>query len=371
MVGILSMMLMIVVHRKANCQDPLVNNISDLRSLLVTLQTWEAQHADHPAQAGLRRVATELETVLVAKSTSPPPPMALPASSSSGSAAVERGSLRSLAVGGTQCFVAPKAEFWGEPVVWGPEHHTPDAAECCAACRAHQLAAARGGLDAGVNSTACNTWVYCGNQERCGPHYRECWLKHQQTIPPPEARASSGNNANSIWTSGVVYDSDEWLKQYDSRATLTLHFELGDVVVRLLPELAPASVRELRRMAALLALEGTGCDGCKLYRSEVNFLVQGVIRHPGAYVATPRRPNPPQKKVMERGLACWAGGMGGPDWFVNLIDQSGFGDDHLCWGKIEDMSLMDAIVKLPTKPKAKPNEMTFLAQELRFNMTLS
>ena len=36
----------------------------------------------------------------------------------------------------------------------------------------------------------------------------------------------------------------------------------------------------------------------------------------GAYVATPRRPNPPQKKMMERGLACWAGGMGGPDWWV-------------------------------------------------------
>eukprot|EP00198_Chlamydomonas_reinhardtii_P009785 XP_001699122.1 predicted protein [Chlamydomonas reinhardtii] len=346
MIGVLSMMLMVVVHRKANCQDPLVTNISDLRGLLTTLQTWEAQHADHPAQAGLRRVATELETVLVAQSTSPPPPVAVPAAASS-TAEAERASLRSLAVGGTQCFVAQNAEFW--------------------------LAAARGGLDAGPNSTACNTWVFCGDKDRCGPHYRECWLKHQQPIPPPDVRAaSSGSNGKSMWTSGVVYDNDAvWIQQYDGRSTLTLHFEMGDVVVKLLPDLAPASVRELRRMAALLALEGTGCDGCKLYRSEVNFLVQGVIRHPGAYVATPRRPNPPQKKMMERGLACWAGGMGGPDWFVNLIDQSGFGDDHLCWGKIDDMSLLDAIVKLPTKPKAKPNEMTFLAKELRFNMTLS
>jgi hypothetical protein len=74
---------------------------------------------------------------------------------------------------------------------------------------------------------------------------------------------------------------------------------------------------------------------------------------------------------MERGLVCWAGGMGGPDLFVNLINQAGFGDDHLCWGKVADMALLDAIVKLPTRPKAKPNEMTFLAQELRFNITLA
>lgn len=111
MIGVLSMMLMVVVHRKANCQDPLVTNISDLRGLLTTLQTWEAQHADHPAQAGLRRVATELETVLVAQSTSPPPPVAVPAAASS-TAEAERASLRSLAVGGTQCFVAQNAEFW-------------------------------------------------------------------------------------------------------------------------------------------------------------------------------------------------------------------------------------------------------------------
>ena len=88
-------------------------------------------------------------------------------------------------------------------------------------------------------------------------------------------------------------------------------------------------------------------------------------------MATPRRPNPPQKKIMERGLVCWAGGFGGPDFFVNLIDQGGFGDDHLCWGKIDDMTLVDAIVRRPVKPKARPNDMTFLAEELRFNLTLA
>ncbi len=88
-------------------------------------------------------------------------------------------------------------------------------------------------------------------------------------------------------------------------------------------------------------------------------------------MGTPRNPNPQQKKVMERGLVCWAGCAGGPDFFVNLIDQSGFGDCHLCWGLVRNMALLDRIVALPTRPKAKANDMTFLAKELRFNMTLS
>lgn len=50
-----------------------------------------------------------------------------------------------------------------------------------------------------------------------------------------------------------------------------------------------------------------------------NFLVQGILEAPGVYVATPRHPNPPQRSVMERGLVCWAGGGGGPHWFVNMV----------------------------------------------------
>lgn len=73
---------------------------------------------------------------------------------------------------------------------------------------------------------------------------------------------------------------------------------------------------------------------------------------------------------MQRGLACWAGGEGGPDFFINHIDQSGFGDSHLCFGLIKDMTLVDRILELPLKPKAKPSDMTFLAEPVTFNMTL-
>jgi hypothetical protein len=38
------------------------------------------------------------------------------------------------------------------------------------------------------------------------------------------------------------------------------------------------------------------------------------------------------------------------------VDQSGFKDDHLCWGQVQDMALFDKIVNLPRRPK-KPGEM--------------
>lgn len=104
---------------------------------------------------------------------------------------------------------------------------------------------------------------------------------------------------------------------------LVLTTNIGSVNLDLLPELAPASVREVRRGAAVLAAQGRGCGrGCKIYRPEPGFLVQGVLEAPGVYVAVPRHPNPQQPFMMERGLVCWAGGSGGPHWFVNMINQT-------------------------------------------------
>ena len=85
----------------------------------------------------------------------------------------------------------------------------------------------------------------------------------------------------------------------------------------------------------------------------------------------PRHPSPPQPKVMPRGMVCWAGGAGGPDFFINLIDQAGFGDSHLCWGQIDDMQLVDWLVTLPKKPKARPQDMTFLQDTLYLNVSVS
>ncbi|EFJ47170.1 hypothetical protein VOLCADRAFT_105231 [Volvox carteri f. nagariensis] len=366
--GSIALLCVAFVRFKSLCPPSVPAHLTDLDSLLDLLHEWETHGMSGLAAQSVSRVAAELATAMAAarsaQTTSPPTLASQATYSASNDLATEQAALRALSLAGTQCHVAWHTEYWGDTVVWGSAHHARSAAECCAACSSHQLAASRGGLDKGPNSTTCNVWVFCGDAARCGPHYQECWLKSLAKLPPPPQPG-----ANSMWTSGVVYPGDEWLLPYQSMKTLTMHLPMGDVVVELLPDLAPRSVHEIRRLAAMLA--GSACDGCKLYRVETNFLVQGVLFHPGGYVGTTRLPNPQQKKVMERGLACWAGCGGGPDFFVNLIDQSGFGDCHLCWGFIWDMSLMDAIVKLPTKPKASPNDMTFLAQELHFNITLS
>lgn len=41
---------------------------------------------------------------------------------------------------------------------------------------------------------------------------------------------------------------------------------------------------------------------------------------------------------------------------AQLVDQSGFKDEHLCWGQVKDMTLFDKIVTLPRKEK-KPGKM--------------
>lgn len=45
-----------------------------------------------------------------------------------------------------------------------------------------------------------------------------------------------------------------------------------------------------------------------------------------------------------------------PALLPQLVDQSGFKDEHLCWGQTQDMALFDKIVTLPKREK-KPDEM--------------
>jgi cyclophilin family peptidyl-prolyl cis-trans isomerase len=233
-----------------------------------------------------------------------------------------------------------------------------------------------GGHEKGKETMRCNVWVWCGQAGACGQQYQECWLKHASKPPAPTELPLGGSSsrADVPWTSGVVYpDPDAYLEAVKGKTKLLMHTPLGVIPIQLLPDLAPRSVAELQRGAAFLLPRQGYCSGCNIYRNEAKFLLQGVISAPGVYVAGPRHPNPPQRKVMQRGLICWAGGAGGPDWFINLIDQSGFGDDHLCWGLVdqgEGMALVDRIVGQPLAPKKNPSDMTYLATRLYFNLTL-
>lgn len=117
------------------------------------------------------------------------------------------------------------------------------------------------------------------DKARCGGMYQECWLKHQR-LPKPPAQPDGSRGDAVGWTGGVIYDEQDEYVGGDGVAIM-LHTKHGDLRLDLLPDLGPKSVRELRRMVARLPQPGGVCDGCKFYRSEKGFLLQGVIRAPG------------------------------------------------------------------------------------------
>jgi hypothetical protein len=90
-----------------------------------------------------------------------------------------------------------------------------------------------------------------------------CRIKNQKKeLPappalPPDAHAVKG------WVSGTIYP-DDVLQKGDSH--LVMHTSLGDITIQLLPELAPASVREIQRMARLQASDLSLCGNCRMYR---------------------------------------------------------------------------------------------------------
>jgi hypothetical protein len=57
---------------------------------------------------------------------------------------------------------------------------------------------------------------------------------------------------------------------------------------------------------------------------------------------------------------------------VNIIDQSGFGDQHLCFGQVDaaGLAVFEAVLKLQLKPKAEGVEMALLQEDVRFNLML-
>ncbi len=199
----LLMLTSVLLYTRTTCRfHPPINQLNDLNSLLTVLHDWEL-HTDNQADAKtVARIAAQLTTAIEAQQAAAHAPP--PATSNSLTSATSRGQaesdlLHALAVAGTRCNVAWNAEYWGDPLVWGSTHHTDSAAECCAACHAHQLAVARGGLDKGLNSTVCNTWVYCGDKERCGDMYRQVGVERRR------ARGQGGGLTDGVASGPAVW----------------------------------------------------------------------------------------------------------------------------------------------------------------------
>ena len=91
--------------------------------------------------------------------------------------------------------VTENTDFWGEALVWGPLNIVNSFEICCSMCQNYKVDSKD------VDGLGCNVWVWCGNKDLCGEHYRECWLKH---LPHPE-RASPSNQGPQVgWMTGFV-----------------------------------------------------------------------------------------------------------------------------------------------------------------------
>lgn len=59
-------------------------------------------------------------------------------------------------------------ELWGDAVKWGSEFKANSSEECCMECK--RMCDGEGG------PCLCNSWVYCGDREACGPRFGEVLL---------------------------------------------------------------------------------------------------------------------------------------------------------------------------------------------------
>lgn len=69
---------------------------------------------------------------------------------------------------GKCCRGVEHLELWGDAVKWGDDFKVNSSEECCRACKNMCRGDGRGCL--------CNSWVWCGDRNACGPRFGEVLL---------------------------------------------------------------------------------------------------------------------------------------------------------------------------------------------------
>ncbi|KAK4592615.1 hypothetical protein RGQ29_016944 [Quercus rubra] len=239
-------------------------------------------------------------------------------------------------------------ELWGDAVKWGSDFKVSSSEDCCMACKSMC-----GGED---GPCFCDSWVYCGDKEACGPRFGECWLKKQKEALDPDRR-DSGDKV--MWTSGLVFGK--------GKGIFGLKTEYGVIHIKLFPDCAPHSVSYILEM---LQLRHFG--GCQFYRAESrgNFwdsegnhienapfgppfaVIQGTLEAIGSsFKDIPTETCP----TIRRGSVAWVGS--GPEFFISLANHNEWKKAYTVFGSVlpEDMEIVELIAQLPTKPEVWSN----------------
>jgi hypothetical protein len=107
---------------------------------------------------------------------------------------------------------------------------------------------------------------------------------------------------------------------------LILETDLGNLRIRLRPDLSPQSVAYIQQV-----VHTDACHLCRFYRAEKPGIFQGIIKSETVSVPTVHGdcpyPHDDTKKevchgpIMTRGMVGWAGGLLGPDFFIDSYER--------------------------------------------------
>lgn len=78
---------------------------------------------------------------------------------------------------GECCRGTEHLELWGDAVKWGSDFKFNSSRECCLACKAT--------CGARTGRCLCDSWVFCGDRNACGPKFGEVCLMSMIFFSPP------------------------------------------------------------------------------------------------------------------------------------------------------------------------------------------
>jgi len=153
--------------------------------------------------------------------------------------------------------------------------------------------------------------------------------------------ACMGTARNDIF---VGY-SEKASTNLDKGNFVILETKKGQIYISLMVGNAPHTTNAVSRLAA----STSGCPKCRFYRNEARpeegslgppyGLLQGSLA--SLEITPPREGN----LIARRGHACMIPGT--KEFFISLMDHSEWGTAHTCWGEVDDMTAVDALVNAP------------------------
>ncbi|KAL7467980.1 hypothetical protein ACHAXS_008205 [Conticribra weissflogii] len=202
---------------------------------------------------------------------------------------------------------------------------------------------------------------------------------------------STANNDND-------HDNDYDNLDISNHRGIIIKTPYGNIKIHFTPEYSGiASIRYLLstvQSSSCVKQKGCLCERCKFYRAEPNLLLQGVIADtvprnkelgPCPLSSTEREEYESKRRtcpehdpncgchgpVMTKGMVGWAGGGGGPDFFVNTHEApvQWWEMQHTVWGEVRDEESFGVVEKIYNLP-AHLTSMRMLDEEIEFYLEL-